>query len=138
MRGIFEGEDFDRWRPDGGNKSTVNQPLDEPRVAIFAASSTPVRGGTMFPSCAFSGNACFRRRRRKLRYATDKFIAALCAIPDRTPSGADRRHCRGQPAFGGRIDRSTRRPSDGSGSPQASDVLEVASSTAKADWFIPH
>jgi len=53
MRGIFEGEDFDRWRPNGGNKSTVNQPPDERRVAIFAAPSTPVRGGTIFRFCAF-------------------------------------------------------------------------------------
>jgi hypothetical protein len=40
-------------RLDGGNKSTVNQPPDERRVAIFAAPSTPVRGGTMFSSRAF-------------------------------------------------------------------------------------
>jgi len=50
-----------------------------------------------------SPNDCFGWRRRNLRYATDKFIVALCAIPDRTPSGADRRHCGGQPAFGRRL-----------------------------------
>jgi hypothetical protein len=65
MRGIFEGEDFDRWRPDGGNKSTVNQPPDEPRVAIFAAPSTPVRGGTMFLSCAFLGECLFPRAQKE-------------------------------------------------------------------------
>jgi hypothetical protein len=59
MRGILEGEDFDRWRPNGGNKSTVNQPLDERRVAIFAAPSTPVRGGTMFAACAFFRECLF-------------------------------------------------------------------------------
>jgi len=46
-------------RLDAGNKSTVNQPPDEWRVAIFAAPSTPVRGGTMFVLCAFSGKCLF-------------------------------------------------------------------------------
>src|SRR5882762_3871031 len=84
----------------------------------------------MFVLCAFSGNACFRRRRRKLRYASDRFIVARCAVPDRAPSGADRRHRGGQPSFCWRIVVLTRRPSYGSGPPQASDILEVASSTA--------
>jgi len=55
MRGIFEREDFDRLRLDASNKSAVNRPPDERRVAIFAALSTPVRGGTMFPSRVFQG-----------------------------------------------------------------------------------
>jgi len=111
MRGIFEREDFDRLRLDASNKSAVNRPPDERRVAIFAAPSTPVRGKTMFRVCAFSGNACFRRRRRKLRYASDRFIVARCAVPDRAQAGADRRYRGGEPAFGRRIDRATRRPS---------------------------
>jgi len=138
MRGIFEREDFDRLRLDASNKSAVNRPPDERRVAIFAAPSTPVRGGTMFRVCAFSGNACFRGRRRKLRYASDRFIVARCAVPDRAPAGADRRHRGGEPAFGRRIDRA-----------HATTVLWFGSAAsqrhpgscvfncAKADWFIP-
>jgi hypothetical protein len=61
----LEREDFDRLRLDGGNKSTVNQPPDERRVAIFAASSTPVRGGTMFGFCAFSGKCLFPRAQKE-------------------------------------------------------------------------
>jgi len=51
-RGIFERENFDRRRLDGGNKSTVKRRPDERRVAIFAAFSTPVEPGTMFSFCA--------------------------------------------------------------------------------------
>jgi hypothetical protein len=65
MRGIFEREDFDRLRLDASNKSTVNQPPDERRVAIFAAPSTPVRGGTMFLFCAFSGECLFPRAQKE-------------------------------------------------------------------------
>jgi hypothetical protein len=48
LRGILGREDFDRLRLDASNKSAVNRPPDERRVAIFAAPSTPVRGETMF------------------------------------------------------------------------------------------
>jgi hypothetical protein len=46
-------------RLDAGNKSTVNQPPHERHVAIFAAPSTPVRAGTIFVLCAFSGERLF-------------------------------------------------------------------------------
>src|SRR5258706_11756368 len=48
----FSREDFDRWRLDGGNKSTVKQRPDERRVAIFDALSTPVGAGAMSWFCA--------------------------------------------------------------------------------------
>jgi hypothetical protein len=46
--GIFKREDFNRCRPNGGNKSTVKRRLDDGRVAICSALSTPVRAGTIF------------------------------------------------------------------------------------------
>jgi hypothetical protein len=45
----------------------------------------------------------FRWRERNPRYATVEFIAALCAVPDRTPSRLDCRDCRCQSAGGRRI-----------------------------------
>jgi hypothetical protein len=49
------GEEFTRLWPDGGNKSTVNEPSDGGRVAIFAAPSTPPLGGTIFRSALLRG-----------------------------------------------------------------------------------
>jgi hypothetical protein len=42
------GEEFARLWLDGGNKSTVNEPSDGGRVAIFAMPSTPLVGGAIF------------------------------------------------------------------------------------------
>ena len=50
-------------------------------------------------TCALlSAERLFRRRGRNWRHATGWFIAALCAVPDRTPSRLDRRHCGREPA----------------------------------------
>jgi hypothetical protein len=42
------GEEFTRLWLDGGNKSTVNEPSDGGRVAIFATPSTPLVGRAIF------------------------------------------------------------------------------------------
>jgi hypothetical protein len=42
------GEEFARLWLAGGNKSTVNEPSDGGRVAIFAMPSTPLVGGAIF------------------------------------------------------------------------------------------
>jgi len=49
------GEEFARLWLDGGNKSTVNEPPDGGRVAIFATASTPRMGGGIFFSALLRG-----------------------------------------------------------------------------------
>jgi hypothetical protein len=68
----------------------VNQPLDEWRVAIFAAPSTPVGGGTMFRACAFlqgmlvsagaEGSCDMRRISSLLRSAPSRIGRRLALI----------------------------------------------------------
>jgi hypothetical protein len=86
----FTREDFDRWRLDGGNKSTAKQRRDEWRVAIFAALSTPVEAGTMFFFCALlretivsagaEGNCDMRQLRSLLRAAPSRIRRRLALI----------------------------------------------------------
>jgi hypothetical protein len=44
----LSGEEFNRLRLDGGNKSTVNPRPDDGHVAIFAALSTCLPGAAIF------------------------------------------------------------------------------------------
>jgi len=57
----FPGEDIARGRLDRGNKSTVNRPPDDERVAIFPALSTPQAQGTISPPGAAIAEHWFRR-----------------------------------------------------------------------------
>ncbi|QWG20201.1 hypothetical protein KMZ68_10390 [Bradyrhizobium sediminis] len=51
----MSGEEFNRLRLDGGNKSTVNEPPDDGHVAIFAAASTRLPGAAIFLQRAVCG-----------------------------------------------------------------------------------
>jgi hypothetical protein len=54
-------EQFDRSGLDGGNKSTVNRPLGDGRVAIFPTASTGGRGIAIFRPCGcIRGTIVFR------------------------------------------------------------------------------
>ena len=51
----FRREDFDRCWTGGGNKTTATCGSDDRRVAIFAAASTRLSGGTILLFCASLG-----------------------------------------------------------------------------------
>jgi hypothetical protein len=59
------GEEFARLWLDGGNKSTVNEPSDGGRIAIFVAASTPLLGGAIFLKRSFA-KRLFRLAQREL------------------------------------------------------------------------
>jgi hypothetical protein len=44
----FGGEDFDRYRSDPGNETTVKQWSDDAPVAVFAMTSTRLSGAAIF------------------------------------------------------------------------------------------
>jgi hypothetical protein len=59
LRPRFSKRKFNSGRFDRGNKSTVHQPPDEVRVAIFTVPSTRSGSGTIFPLHAFNAEQCF-------------------------------------------------------------------------------
>jgi hypothetical protein len=98
----FRGEDFDRCRAATDNESTAGPASDDGHIAIFAAASTPGRRDNML---ALGGKMVFAARFRNSQYATIGFVFELCAVPDQTPFGRDRRHRGCQPAVRRRVSR---------------------------------